>query len=95
MGGDVIGDGFAFKDVKVQESKVIIGYLRNDTGKSYSRADFYLFLVHETDELMRAVNLTIKNIRAGEVKSFQTPLPEIPLNELKEIRIGFIEGSEE
>jgi len=93
--GTKIAGGFVYKNVRFKSSYAgyvdVIGEMTNNSGRSYTLANFMISVYDKNDNLLATGYITISNFRNGQTKSFETSI-EANYSSISKYKIDFENG---
>ncbi len=93
--GTRIAGNFVYKNVRFKSFYAgyieVIGEMTNNSGRSYTLANFIISVYDKNDNLLAIGYITISNFRNGQTKSFETII-EANYNSISKYKIDFENG---
>lgn len=90
--GDIAGGSFTFRSFRQKGDSDFIGEITNESGNDYQIAAFKMSLYDSAGELLDTAPIIVNNISAGQTRSFEAYIENIPSDYL--YKIDFENGIE-
>jgi hypothetical protein len=90
--GEIAGGDFTFRSFRHKGDSDFIGEITNESGNDYQLASFKMSLYDSTGELLDTAAIIVNNISAGQTKSFEAYIEDVPSDYL--YKIDFENGIE-